>query len=225
MELSAVLLARTLAWVESTDLNPRGAVFYPAIAEALVKRFGFNKYPQKEDEFDEAKGVIFQSGYTENTTIEQFVIYRYGLVVDTRESTDKSKKIMEDTLSWAKEELGLTYASGMIKRWQYESHIVFHSNMALTAMQPALRKVADAASKFIAETLGEELDYEAVTLAFSFDSLRRKHSLPNFTIQRRENTPFSDSRYFSSAPLPTDLHIKLLEEFESEVPVFAQERN
>lgn len=217
MQIAAILLARATAWIESTDLNPRGASFYPAVAEALVKRYNFNKFPQKEDEFDEGKGVLFQSGYFDNTTIEQFIVYRYGLVVDTRDSTDVSKKLLVNCLEWGRKELGLVYHDKMIKRWHYESQICFETEANMINLNPIFSKFCDTANKFLSETINENLVYEPVNIVFNFDNLRRKHVLGPFSLQRRDNTPFSDNRYFSSAPLPTDLHIKLLKEYEAEL--------
>jgi len=62
MELASIILARAMAWVEPTDLNPRGAVFYPDLTKALVARYNFQKFPQKLEDFDESKGVAFGLG-------------------------------------------------------------------------------------------------------------------------------------------------------------------
>jgi hypothetical protein len=62
--------------------------------------------------------------------------------------------------------------------------------------------------------MGENLTYEPTVISIDYDALTGKHPLGPFSIQRRENTPFSEGKYFSSAPLPTDIHIKLLEKFE-----------
>jgi hypothetical protein len=56
-----------------------------------------------------------------------------------------------------------------------------------------------------------------VTIMVDYDQLERKHALGRFSIQRRDNTPFSENKYFSDAPLPTDVHIRLLEEFETAI--------
>jgi hypothetical protein len=82
---------------------------------------------------------------------------------------------------------------------------------------PALQKLCDATSGFLAGTMAQKLDYEAVSIILNHDPLLRKHALGGFTIQRRDNALFSDNKYFSTAPIPTDMHIKLLEEFEADI--------
>ena len=91
MELTSILLARAMAWVEPIDLNPRGVVFYPELTKALVARYNFQKFPQKLEDFDETKGVTFGVGRLGDAVIEQLVIYTYGIVLDTRISTQESK--------------------------------------------------------------------------------------------------------------------------------------
>ena len=59
--------------------------------------------------------------------------------------------------------------------------------------------------------------YDLAVLSIDYDQLTRKHPLGRFSIQRRDNTPFSENKYFSDAPLPTDVHIQLLEQFEKDL--------
>ena len=217
MHLASVLLARAVAWVESYDLNPRGKVYYPAITEALVKRYGFAKFPQKPEDYDESKGVAFVYGRDGDSVIEQVQIFTNGVVLETRSSTEDSKRLLERALEWAAKELGLGYTPGMIRRWQYYSQLVFTSPLDLTGACPALSNLSEGISTALRTVMGEDLRYEATAIHFNLDLLTRKNPIGSFSIQRRENMPFSDDKYFSDAPLPTDVHIKLLERFEKDL--------
>ena len=115
MELAAIQLAKAMAFVEPTDLNPRQAVPYPSIVQALVARYKFQKFPQKLEEFDEAKGVVFAGGQLGNSVVDSLTIFTYGIVVDTRSSTAESKRLLEEALEWARKDLGLVYKPSMIK--------------------------------------------------------------------------------------------------------------
>jgi hypothetical protein len=214
MELAAVLSASAMAWVESNDLNPRGKVFYPDLVKAIVARYNFQKFPEKLEDFDESKGVTFTSGRLGDSVIEQVVIYTYGIVLNTRLSTQESKRLLEDALQWGCTELGLVYKPSMVRRWQYSSQITFHSKVPLMGAHSAFQRLAESVTKSVAEATGENLKYELASFFIAYDQLTRKHPLGNFSIQRRDNTPFSDNKYFSDAPLPTDDHIKFLEQFE-----------
>lgn len=217
MEVAAVLLARVAAWVEPIDLNPKAVVFYPDLVKAIVARYDFQQFPQKIEDFDESKGVTFTEGRLGKSVIERLTFYTYGIVLDTRASTHESKRLLEEGLQWGSKELGLVYKPSMIRRWEYSSQLTFYSNVQFTGIHLALQRLADSVSKSVAEVTGENLKYELTNLVVDYDQLKRKHPLGRFSIQRRENTPFSENKYFSDAPLPTDVHIKLLEQFEADL--------
>src|SRR6266852_1851338 len=101
MELSAVLLARVIFFVESVDLNPRGAAFYPDIIRGLVERYNFQSYPEKVEDFDEQKGVTLTLGRLGDRTIDKVVIYNWGLTLDTTSSTDDAETLLDEALVWA----------------------------------------------------------------------------------------------------------------------------
>jgi len=217
MELESVLLARASAWVEPVDLNPRGGVFYPDLTKALVARYNFQKFPQKLEDFDESKGVTFAVGRLGDTVIEQLVIYTYGIVLDTRVSTQESRRLLEEAFEWGRKELGFVYKPAMVKRWQYASQVTFRSTAPMTGSNSAVGKLAASVAKVVADIMGENLKYDLAILSVDYDQLTRKHPLGRFSIQRRDNTPFSENKYFSDAPLPTDIHIQLLEQFEKDL--------
>ena len=217
MDLTSIVLARAMAWIEPMDLNPKGVIFYPDLTKALVARYNFQKFPQKLEDFDESKGVIFGAGRLGNSIIEQLMFYTYGIVLDTRSSTQESKRLLEEGFQWASGELGLAYTPGMVKRWQFLSQVTFRTNVPMTGVSPAFRRLAEEVTKNVAETAGEQLQYDLVVAAFDYDQLKRKHPLGRFSIQRRENTPYSENKYFSDAPLPTDVHLRILEQFERDL--------
>ena len=217
MELLSVLQARAVAWIEPAELNPRAAVFYPDLVQALVARYNFQKFPQKLEDFDEAKGVTFAAGRLGNYVIDQLIIYTYGIVVDTRSSTQDSKRLLEEAFAWGSKELGLVYSPPMIKRWQYVSQVIFRSDVNLTEINPTIRTAARELTERICAITSERLSYELTALVIDYDQMARKHPLGRFSIQRRDNTPFSENKYFSEAPLQTDDHIALLERFETDL--------
>jgi hypothetical protein len=217
MELVSVLQARAVAWVEPVELNPRAAVFYPDLVQALVARYNFQKFPQKLEDFDEAKGVTFAVGRLGSSVIDQLIIYTYGIVVDTRSSTQDSKRLLEEAFEWGSKELGLVYNPSMIKRWQYASQVIFRSDINLTEINPTIQTAAQRLTERICAITSETLSYELTTLVIDYDQMARKHPLGRFSIQRRDNTPFSENKYFSEAPLQTDDHIALLERFETDL--------
>jgi len=79
-------------------------------------------------------------------------------------------------------------------------------------LQKLAQKTSNETEKFFSG-----LKYEPMSIAIGHDPNVRKHGIAGLTIQHRVNTLFSENKYFSEAPLPTDLHIKFLQEFETDV--------
>ena len=218
MQLSAIVLARYLGFVETFDLNPFGRVFFPEIIPALVKRCNFQKFPTGYDDLDEQKGIEFLEGKWGEITIDRLAIYRNGISVDTRSSTADSEKILEETLVWASKEFGITYHPGMIKRKGYVSNLTFYSEVPLLrGLNSALTKLSARVGKATGQIVGENFSYEPIGVSVHHDFISVRQPVATFAIHRRIETPFSENKYFSEAPLPTDLHLTLLQEFENDL--------
>ena len=214
MRQASILLAQAMVWIEPTDLNPAGIPFYPDMVKALTARFNFVKVPEKLEEFDTAKGVLFGGGRFEETVVDQLAFYTYGIALSTRISTDRSKQLLEGLLEWGVKQFGLAFKPEMARRWQYNSQFTFYSDVLPLNFPKPLMELSGKVSGAMREVVGEDLSYEPTIISIDYDQLTRKHPLGPFTIQRRENTPFSEGKYFSAAPLPTAIHIKLVEQFE-----------
>jgi hypothetical protein len=217
MKLSAVLLARALGFIETFDLTPRGGVFYPDLVKAIVERYRFQRFPQKVEEFDEQKGVEFWSGEVNGQVIDKLVIYNSGILIDTRTDTQTSRALIEDALLWAKSRFEINYEPGTIRRFGYVSQVTFHSDMTLDGLNPALQRLSDRLSEAVSGIHGHSVRYQTSSIQVHHDPLARKNPIAGFTIFPRVDTPFSEKKYFSEAPVPTDVHIALLEEFERDI--------
>lgn len=216
MELSAVTLARCIGFVEMFDLNPRGRVFFPEILEALVKRCHFQKFPKEYSELDERKGVDFLEGKWGEVTVDKLTLYQDGILIDTHSSTADSERILHEALSWAASEFGVTYRPEMIKRKAYVSGLTFYSEAPiLAALNPTLSALSDRISRAVSEIFRNDFRYEPTGITAHYDLSLKQIPVAAFTIQRRLQTPFSENKYFSEAPLPTDVHLELLKEFEA----------
>jgi hypothetical protein len=218
MQLSAVLLARVLLFIESLDLNPQGKTYYPDLVEGIVEKCRFMKFPQKLEDFDESKGVEFVGGRWGDVTIEAFKIFNNGLQLDTRVSTSESERVLREALAWASSNYGIIYHPKMVARRLYVSNLTFHTDVPIlgTADSPVSR-LAHRAQVAMAEMRGDDTRWAPTILTMNSDIWPRKPLHAPFTIQRRAEAAFGENKYYSEAPLPTDFHISLLEEFEKDV--------
>jgi len=217
MQLKAVLTARLLGFVELAALNPEGRIFFPGIIGKLVERFAFQKYPTTPEQFDESKGIEFHDGQWDGINVPKLVIYNNGFLVDTQSSTDDSEQILIASLEWAKQEFGITFAPEMIYRKRYLSDLVFSTNVPILDGFKPLNKLRENLSDAMSAILDERLAYSSIRLDVDFDRFQRQAPIAPLTIQRRNNYTFSDDHYFSEAPLPTELHVGLLEHYEQDV--------
>ena len=225
MQLSAIILARVLAFVEAVDLNPRGTVFFPELTAALVESFRFQKYPRSLEEFDESKGVVFEEGIFDRRVIQKLTLWTNIIVAETRSSTDDSKSILEGILLWAADKFGINYVPGeTIKHFAYVSDLTFHSEAPLLESHPAARNLATKTSNLVSDIWNDKVQYEGLSLAVGHDPMARQSGIAAFTIQRRVGARFWEKKYFSEAPLPTNEHIRLLREYEAEVLLEAARR-
>lgn len=217
MQLSAVTLARLFAFIEPVDLNPRGRVHYPDLANALVDRYKFLKFPQKAEDFDETKGIMFGGGKFGEIGTVNLQIFSYGIVVDTASSTDDSERVLEDALSWGTKALGLAYKPGTVKRKAFVSQLTFHSEVDLQHLHPAFSKLCKRLTTRVPQFFGQSVVYLPTAFSVGFDATSVKSGPAAFTIERRVEIPFSENKYFSTAPLPTAEHITFLNEFEADI--------
>lgn len=217
MQISAIILARVIGYVESFDLNPRGKVFFPEIIPEIVRNFNFQKFPKSSEHPDESKGIEFAEGKMGDVVIQKFTIWSNIVVVETRSNTNDSKKILDEALLWAAEKFGINYRSGMIKRFAYVSDLSFYSDAPILYISPALATIANKTSEAVSEIWQEPVKYEPQRFDIGHDPTVRKYAIAPFSITRRAEARFSENKYFSEAPLPTDMHISILEEFEESI--------
>lgn len=214
MKLLAVRTARFITAISTEELNPRGLVIYPSLIEGLIDKYNFDTYPDEDTELNETTGIVFENGVWNNILIEKITIFNDGIVIDTRSSTKDSEAIFDEAIKWASESVGIVYEPEMVTRKVYVSEIIFHTELPLGNLNPALQAFSRAVSKSVPKETRINADYSLMGLTFHYDSSEMRFQPAAFRIERLENTAFSDNKYYSSAPLSTEDHLKLLEEFE-----------
>jgi hypothetical protein len=212
MELIAINLARIIAFVEILSFDPKGAATAPESSKNLAERYSFTKVPQTPEEMDFQKGAHYLAGRFEEIAIDQITLYHNGLVIDTRSSTDNSERILQDILALARERSGVSIAP--TKKYPL-SQIIFRSDLKLALLNPILQPIADRLSSRTSSYLNHPVLFEPTAVLLGPDVSQIKNAPSVFSIERRTDAAFKENTYFSSAPLPTSEHLKLIEEVES----------
>lgn len=217
MRRSAVVLARVLAFIEYADLISGAKASAGELVQKLAERYKFAKYPKTAEELELGKGIEFLEGTSGSYPIQKLVVWDTLIVVETRISTAVSKTIIEEMLSWGAKEFGLNYPSTPIKRFAYISDVTFYSDVTILDVNPAVSKLAQQCSAALSDIWQEPVIYEPFTVRVGHDPSSRKNPIAPFMIEHRQETKFSEHKYFSEAPLPTDTHWELLEQFEKNI--------
>lgn len=219
MELLSVLTARVLWFVDYRDLNPHGRDLRYTLFPALADKYNFDKWPYDTEEnrpTEDAPGYKFVEGEFRNKDgIEltiSFTIFDDGLVAETRSSTSDSEAFLDEVMRWAVKDFGLTFQPGMVHRKGYLSELNVRPSRPVSALNPRLSQFAGRLSSLVS-TPEYPAHYDAAGIFLSVDpSLVVKPGA--FRFERRLDGPFALDRYYSQAPVPTDIHLALLEELE-----------
>ena len=210
MKLLSVGLARALWFMDLNETNPGGKDIFTHLVPALIDQYKFRSWPKVGDEFKD--GMKFTGGefakgdgtvLAVNTTI-----YTDGISADTFSSTRDSEEFLREALNDLPN-LGFAFDEEMIRRKGYLSQITVRCSSRLRAINARL---ADFAKSISSATGGIAYDVAAVEF-WPDQSLVNKPA--NFSFQRKSGDPFSEDRYWSQAGVPTDAHLKLIEELET----------
>jgi len=215
-----VVTARSIWLFDIAELNPSGRSLFPDVFEWLKGLYEFEKVPSSVTDVDETKGLVFSRGRYEikdkpmNIDVDvELKIYHDGMVANSQSSTKYTDAFLEDTLTSLSVEFGMRYGSEMIKRKLYVSELNVKSNKSLRGINPELEHFAEGIRQLLPAKQSVEFEFGGV-------SFWPRQTLPPtpmvaFHIERKANTDQSEQKYFSRAPLQTDDHIVLLNEFES----------
>lgn len=215
MNVSAVLLARTIALFDVADLSPRGELFGPRLVDILKERFQFSKVSTEDVD---QKGIVFKTGQYEGQTILDLTLYDDGIKLDLQSSTDDGKRFLIENLTQLANEGVISFRPDMVKRWGFVSNLSFYSEYDLDELvHPALLRLGNKVEGLVRERAGLSLNFRAASVDLNFDRTILNPAISSFSIQRRGSTPFGEKKYFSASPLETRDHISLLASLEKEL--------
>ncbi len=217
MKLLSIVSAKSLWFFDPRELNPRGKSIYPELIDWLREEYDFEEVPKSQTDTNPQGGLEFKRGHFEvDAKTNEFVdvdltLFTDGALADTRSSTRDSDAFLERTLKAMAECFGLEHDSSLIRKRGYINEVIYRSDRSLSALNPRLEQFCSRLSDLSNRPI------QTIAVMFGRDpkeAMMPAPTLPAFSFERLTNAPFSENRYYSKAPIDTEAHIKLLEEFE-----------
>ncbi|MHB8131973.1 MAG: hypothetical protein ACYDEX_23680 [Mobilitalea sp.] len=218
MNLLSVKQARSIWLMYLLDLNPRGLDLL-ALIPIIREKYRFLEFSPSIDKINrETKEVrfglgSFQKDSQHNISID-LSIYNDGFIADTRSSTNDSDAFLTEFLNWISVEFGFVSYQEVIRTKLYASELLVQTNKSLNIINPKLSKFAKHLTSMIVGHEHHTIDFETSGILFWTDPTIVNLPGP-FRFERLIDVPFSENRYYSSAPLQTEIHLEMLEELEN----------
>jgi hypothetical protein len=139
-----------------------------------------------------------------------------GLAVQTG-STEDGDLIIDDVVISLEGALGFRNINAFARR-NYTSNVIVRFEKSLSEIVSFLGELCKIISPIMRGALEVEQEVDVERLAFSFDPLQlpagkiEAGANASFVLERRVNAPYKENRYFSSAPLRTADHVRVLEQ-------------
>jgi hypothetical protein len=210
MKLLSVGLAKAFWYMDVNELNPNGLDLFTHLFPSFVEDYKFKGYPVAGQDFKD--GMKFTSGefVKEDDTVIglNVTVYTNGVTADTFSSTKDSEDFLREALDGLPQ-LGFAFDEEMIQRRAYNSQLTVKFSGRLEHLNPRLLEFAN-----ILSAASGGITFNASAIEFWSDQTILNKPV-NFSFQRKSGDPSNGDRYWSQAGVPTDVHLKLLEELEA----------
>lgn len=210
MRLEAIEQSELVALMSSH--RPAGQLFIPGAVLAMEERYHFQVLPTVEDIGGEV--LEFKHGVYNDAAFD-FSLYRDGAIIRSASDTAFLDAVLQDILAWAEEALGLIATKLPPNERHYASNLVVSGNFDFSASLEQFSPVPKFLSNHLTKYGLNPSKFEWDNISFAVDPASYPGRKPvKFILARRANQPFADNIFFSSAPLSTSDHIRLLETLE-----------
>jgi hypothetical protein len=224
MRLIAFETGRTSLLFPLEEINPLVPVDSRQLVEGIAGRYSFRGFPPPSMPREELakNGAKFENGLLtldgKLINIIDFTAFNDGIVVNSN-TTEGASAFVDDLLVFLRDQFGFR---DFISRPQrtFISQVVVEFDRPLSGLLPTFGRIAELIAHQTQQTYGLTARMDFTRLDFELDKVTThlRYIIPRFIIERRPGVPFSQERYFCSAPMHTRSHLGLLEEIERMVP-------
>jgi hypothetical protein len=210
--------------VSPDEVVPEKGLFLRDLIDLVASAYSFAIKPPVPASLAMYGGqnLFFQSGVmvsgNERWPIAQLANVPNGEMV-TASTTAIAEKVLEDYMARLDASLGYRFAESQSKRRSYQSNLIVEFGHDLEDKIEIFKKIEAFVAREIPST---PAPFKFKRLSFGVGELIQALTLENieksdFVIERRYSGPSSSNRYFCSAPVSTDEHIRIMRAFEREI--------
>jgi hypothetical protein len=220
MRLIAFETSRTTLLFPLEEISPLAPIDGREVVESIVNRYNFKGFPPPNIPREEINkiGAKFENGLFSPeghlTNIFDFTAFSDGIVV-TSNTTESGSAFIDDVLTFLRERFAFRQFVSKVQR-TFLSQVVVEFDRPLSGLFAAHGKIADLIANQNRQIYGVPavMDFGRLDLELDKTASPLRLGVPRFIIERRPGVPFSQERYFCSAPMHTKSHLELLEEIE-----------
>jgi hypothetical protein len=206
--------SKVVIFITADELNPQGRLSWKDITDALEVSYGFNTVPKTYEDFTKPGGAEFRLGRVADIELTKLTLYSNAIELVIQDGADMADKVLRDLLVWGAT-IGLQTIDDAPRTKWYVSELTFRTDIVLDGLHPALRRLADEVSAAVAQLFTHSGRYETTGVMLNFDDANLRLPPGAFRLERKAGgVPFSEKRYWSTAPMRTEQHIELLQNFE-----------
>jgi len=218
MKVISTDVARTTWLFPLTELNPYGKSLTQAF-RGLADRYNFKSFPAHSLDFDkESKGFLFNAGEFVNhegaRVVAKLSIFTDGIVSDTWSSTRDSEDFLEDVMKWVKREHGVGLPPDRKVKTLYLSQFTVTTDKHIGGINPKLQAFADLVSAKVGDRWGGNSGFNVGGIGFRVSDPTKQFAPSPFRFELKDGTRIDEKRYFTLAPVQTDVHLELLDKLE-----------
>lgn len=228
MKLIGVEFARSTQTFIQEEVRPLSGSHFPESTRLLTERYGFAVSPAPGDITGGA--ARFTGGRliagNKRINISDMTVFSNAVQVTTVTNTSDADFIIDDIMSWSINSLGFREPQTKYPR-MYESALVVEFDKSADKILAPFEKLRVSFQRELKNLYNVTVPAQLMSFGLGVDPLLAATQLfppmsavlkPEFGIVRRANAPYAANRFFALAPLKTETHRHLLEEFERAIP-------
>jgi hypothetical protein len=211
---------RVTALFPFEEIIPLGGASDLDITEKIQSKYDFVKGPSLTTDDVSKNGYRFETGKfvheSKPARIADFSVFRDGIVINAAR-TEAAEAFLDDVTAYMQKEFSFREFMTAPRRY-FQSQIVVEFDVSIAKIIRSFESIAATISEPLTEIYGTDIPMQFGRFDFSAD--RTRLSLPSpatvhpFIVERRVGIPFEKERYFCSAPLRSNDHIRVLEKIE-----------